>query len=670
MYPGFLWALAALAIPLILHLFYFRRYKKVYFSNVRFLREVKEETSVRNRLRNLLILLARMLAIAFLVFAFAQPFIPVGNSVEKGPKAVSIFVDNSFSMQAFGEDLPLLDRARQRAREIILAFSETDRFQVLTNGLTLGESKYLSRDEALSALEDIEISPEVTTINEVLTRQHRTVPNDFDGRLRSYLLSDFQKSITDIEEIDSSTEVYLVPVQSVQERNISIDTAWFAEPVHIINQTSRIIVKIMNHSDDDIENIKLTISSNGQEKPAATLNIESRQYVYDTVNVSVLQAGWHEATLRITDFPVQFDDAYHMTFYVKENVRILGIHNGQLNPRVQAAFANNDQYTLEEKPVGNLSYDRFRTYDMIILDEVEGLSSGLADALQNYLSSGGNVLFFPDADGDVESYNQLFTKCRANTFGAYIEQEKRTGAINTEADIFRNVFVETRRNLRLPEVSGFFVVNEIQGRGGERLLIYRDGSPYITQFSVDRGHLVVANAPASEAVSGLTQNAEIFIPLLYNAALLSDSRVPASYTIGEQELIEIVLPEDNTERVLNMSGASEFIPAIFPAGARTLVDPSGQTREAGFYSLYSGEQLIGAYAFNYDRTESDLAYLGTSELKERYGNSVSIISSQSLASFASAVARSEQGITLWRWCIIFALAFLGLEILLIRVWKT
>ena len=94
LYPTFLFALAALAIPIIIHLFHFRRFKKVYFTNVRFLREVKEETSARRKLRNLLVLLMRCLALAFLVFAFAQPFIPRETDVKKGEKAISVFVDN------------------------------------------------------------------------------------------------------------------------------------------------------------------------------------------------------------------------------------------------------------------------------------------------------------------------------------------------------------------------------------------------------------------------------------------------------------------------------------------------------------------------------------------------------------------------------------------------
>src|SRR6187551_1622500 len=105
-YPAFLFALSALSIPVIIHLFNFRRFKKIYFTNVRFLQEIKQDTRSRSRLKHLLILIARLLALAFLVFAFAQPFIPVSKSsnIATGTKHVSIYVDNSYSMDAIGKN--------------------------------------------------------------------------------------------------------------------------------------------------------------------------------------------------------------------------------------------------------------------------------------------------------------------------------------------------------------------------------------------------------------------------------------------------------------------------------------------------------------------------------------------------------------------------------------
>src|SRR6202008_351487 len=97
-YPAFLYSLFAILIPIIIHLFNFRKYKTVYFTNVKFLRELKQESQSKSRLKELLILLSRILAISCLVLAFAQPVIVDKNSkVKVGQKAVGIFIDNSFS---------------------------------------------------------------------------------------------------------------------------------------------------------------------------------------------------------------------------------------------------------------------------------------------------------------------------------------------------------------------------------------------------------------------------------------------------------------------------------------------------------------------------------------------------------------------------------------------
>src|ERR1035438_3666616 len=92
LHSNFLFALSALAIPIIIHLFNFRRYKTVYFSNVTFLKELKEETASQSKLKHLLVLACRLLALAFLVFAFAQPYIPnKKNQLSSGRKFVSIY---------------------------------------------------------------------------------------------------------------------------------------------------------------------------------------------------------------------------------------------------------------------------------------------------------------------------------------------------------------------------------------------------------------------------------------------------------------------------------------------------------------------------------------------------------------------------------------------------
>ena len=115
LYPGFLFALSLISIPIIIHLFNFRRFKKIYFTNVKFLKEIKEETSSQSKLKHFLVLLSRILAVLFLVFAFAQPYFPAEDKkIVSGENAVSVYVDNSFSMESVTREGTLLDESKKK----------------------------------------------------------------------------------------------------------------------------------------------------------------------------------------------------------------------------------------------------------------------------------------------------------------------------------------------------------------------------------------------------------------------------------------------------------------------------------------------------------------------------------------------------------------------------
>ncbi len=319
LYPLFLVGALSLAIPVILHLFYFRRFKKVYFTNVRFLKEVKEETSSRSRLRNLLVLLMRLLAFLFLVLAFAQPFIPRGEAVKKGIKAVSVYVDNSFSMSALSQDVPLLEQAKARAREIVKSYNTEDRFQVISNEFSGRQQRLVSQEDALAAIEEIGLAPDARNLSAVLERQKQALSLGKTDNLVAYQLSDFQKSACDIARYaDSTVELNLMPLQAVRERNISIDSVWFEAPVQMLNQTNPLFIRIRNHSDEPAENVRLSIQYEGQTKPVGEFAIPPRSMVTDTFNLTILRTGWREAKLSLTDYPVQFDDLYFFSFLVSE----------------------------------------------------------------------------------------------------------------------------------------------------------------------------------------------------------------------------------------------------------------------------------------------------------------------------------------------------------------
>jgi hypothetical protein len=194
-YPGFLWALAAISIPIIIHFFHFRRYKKIVFSDIRFLQQLQEQNKSKQKLKDLLVLLCRILAVSAMVLAFAQPFIPLGqNSKTGGSNVVSVFVDNSFSMNAQGSEGQLFEMAKNKARAIVNAYDNHDKFQVLTNNLSGNEQRVLSKTEALARIDNIEPTTASAFLNDIYAKQSAAFLTEGTGFYHAYVISDFQTS--------------------------------------------------------------------------------------------------------------------------------------------------------------------------------------------------------------------------------------------------------------------------------------------------------------------------------------------------------------------------------------------------------------------------------------------------------------------------------------------
>ena len=127
-HPEILFALILLIIPIIVHLFQLRRFKKVFFTNVKFLKTVELQTRKSSKLKKLLVLFSRLLLFSALIISFAQPYI--SNNINKKPESIYVYLDNSFSMQAKGKDGELLKRATQ---DIINGISELESVNLFTN---------------------------------------------------------------------------------------------------------------------------------------------------------------------------------------------------------------------------------------------------------------------------------------------------------------------------------------------------------------------------------------------------------------------------------------------------------------------------------------------------------------------------------------------------------
>lgn len=672
LYPYFLWALTAISIPVIIHLFQFRKFKKIYFTNVRLLKEIKDETTNRNKLKHLLILLSRILAVSALVFAFAQPFIPQGDSVKSGLNHVSVFVDNSFSMSAGRNDIPLLDYAKDKARAVINAYTDRDKFQIITNDFEGKHQRFVSREDALNFIDDIELTPNVHTIDQVINRQSQLFSTVAENKI-CYIISDFQKSILPAEAIEDTTiEINFLPVQTSQLSNVSIDSVWFDGPVPFINQMNKLIIRTKNNSNRPVEQVKISFSKDGQEKPVSVRDLDAGASVTDTVSVSVSQSGWHQGVVKVTDYPILFDNDYYIAFHVPDTIKTLMISASAPSRYMDALFKGIKNLSLSNQNINQLQYQQFPDYDLIIINDLVQITSGLASEIKQYMQNGGKVLLFPGKSADLNSYNGFFGTIGTGRLDKINKNVRDVSGVNTDEFIFSDVFLKSSHNLKLPKVQLSYDVINSMNSGVERILTFRDGGTFLSKNKVGDGLLYMCTAPLDNEVNDLVLNAEIFVPMVYKIAISGTKQKTISHTITNH----IVFETDNmrktgdfTYKVKNEN--SEFIPGQMPKGNKMVLDLNAQIKKSGFYDLLLDDRQVGKLAFNYNRKESDLTIYEEKELVslEASNPKIKVIGEVLQADITNAISEKDNGIVLWKWFVILALIFLATETLLIRLLK-
>lgn len=674
-YPYFLFALFLILIPIIVHLFSFRRHKVIYFSNVRFLKDVKQQTKSINRLKHLLVLISRILFITFLVFAFAQPYIPFKDKLlTAGQQAVSIYIDNSFSMEALNENGSLLADAKIKASEIVKAYGHSDKFQLLTNQFEAKHQRLLSKEEFLQMLEEVSITPVVKNISEVISRQNDLLKNSLAGSKQIYLISDFQKTTSDMANIkpDTAISYTLVPVESHTRANMYIDSVWFESPVRSLFQPEKLWVKIVNKSERTAEDVPLKLILNNQTITPASFTVEAGSEILVPLVYNNKSTGHIKGVVSINDYPVVFDDSFYFTYHIHKNIPVMAIYGKEENKFINALFTQDSSIAFTSQNEKNIDYSTLVKQGFIILYDVEKISSGLGTELKRFVEEqGGYLLVFPSEKADLESYNTFFSLLKSVHLSPADSTQRKVNSLNTKHRIFLNVFEKTPAQIDLPVVKKHYPINRPFQSSYEDVLKLNNGSDFLVEQKCSKGSLFICTSPLNLHCTNFSSHA-IFVPTLYNLALNSVRTPPIFYTIGNNTLIEINRPSLSEKPVLIEGNGKQLIPGIIKRGFSEMLQTHNHITNAGFYNIINENDTIASIAFNFNRNESDTRTYTLSELseviqKQQYKN-VSIIE-PATANVTKFITEKNKGLRLWKLCIILALVFLSIETALLKFWK-
>lgn len=626
-------------------------------------------------MKHLLVLLARILTIAFLVMAFSRPFIPSGEEgISQESNAVGIYIDNSFSMNASSLQGRLLDEAKNRAAEIAGMYRQTDRFMLLTNDFEGMHQRFVSREEFFDLVNEVDESAAVRTIAEVMTRKSELFANEAAEHSRAYYISDFQKSTSGLEDISTEPEptAYLIPLQAQYLDNVFIDSCWFESPVRLAGEPITMHVRIRNEGIQDLENQPLRLHIDGQQRSVVVYNVAAGSETDVALTWSAGAGGLQQGFVEIIDYPVTFDDKLHFTYSISSEIPVLSLEGSGSNPYLQALFGNNDLFQLRNMPGFAIDYSVFARYPIIIMHGFNNITAGLAMELQRFVEEGGSLAIFPGENTDISSYNSFLQNLGLDTYSRLDTVGMPVTTINELHPLFEDVFEHLPENIDLPVARKYYAISRQVRSTGQHMLQLQNGLPFLASYTAGNGTVYLSAVPLANDFSNF-QRHSLFVPVMVNAALHSGSMQALYHVLSNNLSVNIsgTASPSNLIYTLKKDGF-EVIPEQRRRGNQVQLLFHDQVKEAANYSLFLGDEQIGGLSFNYDRRESLLEAYDKESLEalladnQVEGVRVVVPGEKSLEQALHEMGMGQQ---LWRLFLILALLFLLTEVMILRFWK-
>jgi hypothetical protein len=668
-----LWALLTLLVPIAIHLFNFKRYKTVYFSNVAFLQTLHHETKSQSVVKKLVLLLLRLLMLAALVLLFARPYIPTANQVNSGQNLlVALYIDNSFSMEAEGSQGVLLEEAKVKSLEIIESFPPQTRFLLVTNNFNPLHMQWLNSGQVVDFISQIEATHLFRTINQVYERVQMLIPgSDSLTRINLFLLSDFQQSLFETPlNTRENIQIFALPFKSNTSNNLCIDSVWFTTPGHFKGKQEELVVLIKNFSKESYIDIPLQLYINDTLKNTRAFTVEANSEVQVKIAFTQWHAGDKKLRLEISDYPIIFDNSLFFNYRISDKSKILIIDGKQAPNFFNALFADDDNFIAQSVTEDQIPYSDFSAYRLIVLNQLVQIQSGLSTELNRFVAEGGQVVFVPDRKGNRETYNNFLQRFSGISLNEWLTQQGNVKVVDLKNPLFDAAFKTSLNDARLPEYSGYFPLQLSTKSIAQSICTSESGYDLLTRVLFGQGMLYVASLPLNSEFTDFGKH-PLFVPLFYQLALQSTHQVinlnwlkpEVSLTLkkanygGEQLSLE--LPELN----------STLIPRSIVTRSAIRLFPDVEKLFAATYQVFSDGEFETYASFNFDRKESEINFLALNEIEDflpSAGNSENIVLQSQTKSLNQKIEGQWKGTDLSTYFLLFVFFLLLGEVILIR----
>jgi len=647
-HPEILYALLLLIIPILVHLFQLQRFQKVLFTNVHFLKNILQQTRKSSKLKKLLILLTRMAAFTCLIVAFSQPYF--SNNSQQQNYNTTIYLDNSFSMQAKGESGELLKTLAQQIIENTTSKNST--FSLITNS-----TEFLNIDEKTLKNELItcEYSTNNLELNAVLLKLNSLNNKPTNTLNKNILISDFQifKDVNKLDFTNVNSSVNLLKAAPKKITNIYIDSIYTSEE----NSADILLSIVVKSTQNSTLSYPISLSNNSKLIGKSVVRFNNSNKA--TAQFTLANTSTINGIIQITNDDLEFDNSFYFTISKPEKINVFCI--GENTPFLNKIYTENE-FNFTSNKLQNLNYNLLNSQHLIILNELENIPVELTKSLNEFSKNGGTIVVIPSVISNIISYNSFLKEFNIGSISTKIEEEHKITTIVYEHPLLKKVFEKKVSNFQYPTTNLYY---KSQFKNNSSILKLDTNEPFICSIETSNSSLFWFASPLSIETSNFTQSS-LVVPIFYNFAKNSLKNTQLYYTIEPENKVE-VLTEIGMDNVLKISNEqSEFIPQQVISTNKVKLTIDGTNLKSGFYTIKNNQNNIKTIAFNYNKEESDLTYMDLDPLVKNNKN-VSIATS--IDSFFDEIYSQQKINWLFKWFLAFSVLFLFIEMLLLKYFK-
>lgn len=632
-HPEILYFLLLLIVPILVHLFQLRKFKKEYFTNVQILKQLSIQTRKSSKIKKWLLLATRLLLLTFIIFAFAQPFFKAKDSVNAN-NDLFIVLDNSFSMEAKGQKGALMKRAIE---DLLAEVPENQKFSLLTNDASFFETDIKTIQKDLQNLEysavKFDVLPFLTEINSRKTAFNKDILIITDGL--------GTKNI-DFKNLKNKENVKFYIPKAENQNNVSIDTVYISATLEDFYEIS---VKI-SAVGQDIKPLSIALFNQNKLDAKTILNFEKNTKIQ---KFTIPKASF-QGKVSIEDNGLSYDNTYFFSISKTERANVLSIGDLDKSTFLSKIYTETD-FNFRNFDLKSLDYNQIEKQDVLILNELTTIPEALQSTSKNFLEKGGQIVIIPANDQNIEQTNNLVSNFGQLRFGILQNTEKQITKIVFEHPLYSDVFEKKVSSFQYPNTKSSFAISG----NANPVLGYADNSNFLSAIKTKFSNIYVFAAALNKQNSNF-QNSPLIVPTFYNLGKNNKLSDIVALQIGKKN---IFISDSNLEKdeILQVKNDVEgFVPIQQILNQKSKLTFDNLPKTSGNFGIYKKEVLLNEISFNYPRTENFFEVTDKNVFDEfKVVNSIN--------NFFDDIRFNRVDNQIWKLFLALALLFLCLEIL-------